>query len=101
MLIYWTAGFWAATAFGAEINVGKGGKYKSIQLALSQAASGDTLILSESKFKECLELNGKSLTIDGKGKAIIDGEGRCDFLIKADGGEELTLKNLNLQKLID
>ena len=46
----------------ADINVASG---DSIQSAITSATSGDVLILAAATYSECLEINGKNLTIRG------------------------------------
>ena len=79
MLILFCFPVWAGT-----LPVGSGKQFPTIQQAIQQATSGDTIQLFDSKFAECLDTLGKDLTIDGRKNAIIDPGGICPFAINFD-----------------
>ncbi|WP_448639183.1 right-handed parallel beta-helix repeat-containing protein [Geodermatophilus sp. URMC 63] len=63
-----------AAAAGHTLEVGPGERYKTIQDAVDDAASGDTLTIAPGTYTEAVCIEGKGLTIVGSGrdKTIID-----------------------------
>lgn len=85
-------------ALAATLTVGPDGDHATLDEALAAASSGDTLLIAEGTYAACLDLGGRSLTLEGAGAeaTLLDGSG-CESAIVADEGESLTLRALGVQ----
>ncbi|MCG9900151.1 MAG: nitrous oxide reductase family maturation protein NosD [Sediminibacterium sp.] len=80
---------------GAQIRVGTGEAYKSIQLAINAAQPYDTIHINKGLYKEGNIQITKPLTIIGKGWPEIDGEKKYEvFTIKAN---DVIIRGLKVQ----
>lgn len=80
---------------GAQIRVGSGEVYKSIQLAINAAQPYDTIYINKGLYKEGNIQITKPLTIIGKGWPEIDGEKKYEvFTIKAN---DVIIRGLKVQ----
>ncbi|MCB9781226.1 MAG: right-handed parallel beta-helix repeat-containing protein [Alphaproteobacteria bacterium] len=79
------------------VDPGDGSAYATIGDAVAAASSGDTLALSADTFAECVDLDGKDLSLvgSGVGATVLDGEG-CETLVAATAGESLYAEALTL-----
>ena len=73
--------------------------YATVQDAVDASASGDTIDVVAGTYTECIDLDGKDLTITGSGSgtATLDGGGGCAFVLTAEGGEALTLSGFTIE----
>jgi len=85
---------------GPVINVNTGYSYRTIQLAIDTASSGDAINVTEGTYYENISWNNKDLVIigEGEGITIIDGSGSgsvitTNGLTNAARLEEFTLQN--------
>ncbi|MCB9800889.1 MAG: right-handed parallel beta-helix repeat-containing protein [Pseudomonadales bacterium] len=71
--------------------------YNTIQQAINAATNGSTIYVQNGNFEETLNLQGKSLTIDGAGKdvTIVDAEGLSGYAI-SNFGDDTTVRDLTL-----
>ena len=85
-------------ALGATLSVGEGGDYTSIQAAIDDASDGDTVLIGAGTWLECVELGGRSLTLEGAGSAetVLDGGGLCEPALLAGAGETVTVRGLHI-----
>ncbi|MEL6341629.1 MAG: MopE-related protein [Myxococcota bacterium] len=76
-------------SFAATLTVGSSGDYSTIQAAIDDAASGDTITVAAGTYSECIDTGGLNLTLTGAGSSsvTVDG-GSCtvDAVIEIDGG---------------
>lgn len=89
---------WIVTTAGAagasEITVSKQGDISSLKQAINLAERGDTITLLEGHYQEHDVVIDKPLTIRGKGRAVIDGEGQGYVLIVR--SDSVTIKDLEV-----
>jgi MYXO-CTERM domain-containing protein len=77
------------------VDAGGGADFRTIGDAIAGAQSGDTIEIAGGTYNECLDPDGRSLTLRGEGESTaIDGSG-CSFAFVVDGGESLTLEDLS------
>ena len=78
------------------------GAYNTITAAIAAATTGDEIEVAAGTYTECVNTNGKSLTISGmSGSAAttIDASGTCGNAVTAEGGETLTLSGFTIENL--
>jgi parallel beta-helix repeat protein len=63
----------AVAVNAATLSVGSKGQYKTIQAAVNDAKSGDTIKISSGKYKEIVDISGKKITIQGIKYPTVDG----------------------------
>jgi predicted outer membrane repeat protein len=85
------------TALGADIHIDPSGAPATLQAAVDQATSGDTIHVPAGTLVGCANLGGRDLAIVGAGAAetTLDGGG-CAELVRARSAEQLTLEGLRL-----
>ncbi len=69
------------TSRGAEIQVGPGRTFESLQAALSSAGNGDTIRLHAGRYAEGALVIDKALSLVGEGEAIVDGKHLRDVIV--------------------
>ena len=71
----------------------------SIQTAITNASSGDVLILSSGTYSECLNTSGKNLTVrgDSVSTTTIDGSSCSGNSVEITGGESILFENVSLK----
>lgn len=84
--------FASFNALAKTINVKPG--QGTIQQAISSAQSGDTIALSNGLYSGSININ-RSLTLQGNGDSIIDGEGSSHVIIIS--AADVVIKNLKIQ----
>jgi predicted outer membrane repeat protein len=84
-------------ASAAQLNVGGDLPLSSLREAIAVAEDGDELVLEKGVYRECVDLAGKDLIINGGEHATVDAEGRCPFVLVADAGEKLSVIGLVLR----
>ena len=89
----------ATEATAATLEVGPERKLNSPAAALALAGDGDTILIDEGEYYECLRIGGDHLTIQGRGAGAVFTDTTCDgkAIIIAQG-ERITLRNLTLQR---
>ena len=89
----------ATQAAAATLEVGPERKLNSPAAALALAGDGDTILIDEGEYYECLRIGGDHLTIQGRGAGAVFTDTTCDgkAIIIAQG-ERITLRNLTLQR---
>lgn len=83
-----------STTLARDIEVSPGGAVNSLLQAISMAEDHDTIILLEGRYFESNVIIDKPLTIEGRGKAIIDGEGEGFVLVVQ--ADSVTLRNIEV-----
>ena len=81
-----------------EVDPTDASKYPTITAAIEAAASGDSITVVAGTFAECVDPGGRSLDLSGAGAGltVIDGTGACGNTLIVDGGETLTVSDLDL-----
>ena len=74
-------------AFAAQITIQPSGTNDALYSAIRSANSGDTIILQNGLYQECVSTLGKDLYFRGQDGAQIVGNGSCDSLFQVVGGE--------------
>ncbi|MDR8393180.1 nitrous oxide reductase family maturation protein NosD [Aliifodinibius sp. S!AR15-10] len=77
-----------------QIEVSPNGEIQALTEAIARADSGDTIILQEGRYLEANVKIDKPLTIEGRGTAVIDGEGKGFVLIVH--ASNVTLRNIEV-----
>ena len=70
------------------------GAYSTISAAISDSTDGDIITVAAGTYAECLDSDGKSLTIEGtsgSGATTLNPSGACSNAVTIDGGETLTM----------
>ena len=90
---------WATPALARTIEVGPARAIASPAAAVAQAGEGDTIVIDEGEYYECLRPRMDGLTIEGSGAGAVFTDTTCDgkaiIVVAAD---RLTLRNLTLQR---
>ncbi|MDX1671099.1 MAG: nitrous oxide reductase family maturation protein NosD [Balneolaceae bacterium] len=84
----------AYTAAATEITVSPNGEIGSLKQAINLAEKGDTITLLDGRYPEHNVVIDKPLTIRGRGKAVIDGEGKGYVLIVR--ADSVTIQDLEV-----
>lgn len=74
--------------------------YATIQGAVDDAASsGDIINVVAGTYTECLDFDGKDLTLTGAGSSTttVDGDGACSFVLVAEGGETIAISGFTIE----
>ncbi len=90
----------ATGAHAATLSVGPTGTYASLAEAVDAAISGDTLSLEAGEHAGCVDLGGKSLTLQGaagSAATIVDAGGLCEDALYAGAGEALVISGLTVR----
>ena len=93
--------WWLTPAHAAVLTVdpATGSDYPTIAAAVEAASSGDTVVLVSGTYAECVDTQGKDLTISGPTTtpaAVIDGTGLCWSTVAAENGETLSLDHITI-----
>lgn len=83
-----------STAGASEIIVSPMGEISTLEQAISGAKNNDTIILTEGRYLESNVIIDKPLTIEGRGKVVIDGEGKGFVLVVQ--SDNVTLRNIEV-----
>ncbi len=84
-MIAWIVGVQIAVA--AEIIIEPSGTNDALFSAIQSANSGDSIVLRQGSYQECVNTLGKDLVIKGVDGAQIVGNGSCATLIQVEAGE--------------
>ena len=90
----------SAPASGASWTVGSTGDFSTLADAVAGASSGDTLALQAGTYDGCVDLGGKSLTLEGaggSGATVVDGLGLCEDALSALSGEALVIQGVSIR----
>lgn len=87
----------ASPSLAATLTVGSSGTYSTIQSAVNNASSGDTITIAAGTYNEDVDTKGKNLKLVGAGsnKVTINASGN-DSAVTVDQGETVTLKGVTL-----
>ena len=69
----------------------------SIQSAINSAGNGDVIQIGTGTYFECLDPNGKSLTLEGTGTVLINGSSCTDATISLSNFETISVSNVQLK----
>ncbi len=86
---------WVQMAFAAEIIIEPSGTNDALFSAIQSAKSGDSIVLQQGSYQECVNTLGKDLVIKGMEGAQIVGNGSCSTMMKVESGE-VWIQNLTL-----
>ena len=70
--------------------------YATIQDGINAATDGDTVEIAGGTYYECIDTDGKDLTITGS-SATVDGAGSCTSTVEVQGGETVTFSGLTIR----
>lgn len=84
----------AATAWAADLGVGNGQPYATLNDALAVAVSGDVLKLEPETFNECIDVD-VDVAIRAQPGAILDGTG-CGNAVTVDSGATVSIEDLTI-----
>ena len=86
----------SSVLLAADINITSS---DSIQTTIANASSGDVIILTEGTYAECLDLEGKNLTIRGNSPSntMIDGSSCSINSVTVNSGENVTFEYISLK----
>jgi predicted outer membrane repeat protein/parallel beta-helix repeat protein len=73
--------------------------YATVQEAIDEAATGDTIDIAAGTFTECVDLSGLDLTLSGagSGSTTLDGAGGCSPVVLAEDGETATISGMTIE----
>ena len=86
----------------AVVQVGPTREVKSPAEAISEASSGDTVLIDPGVYAECAMVRGSNVTIQGAGPGVVLSSKTCaGKAILVTRGEDITIRNLTLQRAKD
>ena len=90
---------WMASAMAATLTVGGSGSYSSIQDAVDDAQSGDTIVVSSGSYAEKVSISGLDLTVTGSGSTQVEVNPTYTgtvFTIDVSGGETVSISGFTI-----
>ncbi len=87
------------SAEAATLQVGVSEDFTTLQEAVDAATDGDLILVSAGTYTECVDLGGRSVTIEGEEGAdatVLDGGGACEAALSLVLGEQLTLEGFTV-----
>lgn len=86
-------------SLAATLSVGSGGDYDRVQDAVNDASDGDRVLIAAGTFRECVDLGGKDLDLEGagSGETVLDGGGACAVALRLGSAEVANITGLTVQ----